>query len=77
MKWAENNQQNIGIGAFIRAQCKASKGQAESPNPMEHPTLFLAQNNPFNPMAKILSMIHFLMKKHRQPLDQSLGFHSR
>jgi hypothetical protein len=28
-------------------------------------------------MAKILSMIDFFMKKNRQPLEQSLGFHSR
>jgi hypothetical protein len=40
-----------------------SKGQAESPNPKEHPTLFLAQNNPSNLTAKILSMIDFLQKE--------------
>jgi hypothetical protein len=38
------------------AQCEFSKGQAQSPNPKEHPTLFLAQNNPFNLTAKILLM---------------------
>jgi hypothetical protein len=54
-----------------------AKGQAQSPNPKEHPTLFLAQNNPSNPTAKILLRIDFLMKKERRPLDHSLGFHSR
>jgi hypothetical protein len=28
-------------------------------------------------MAKILSIIDFLMKKNRWPLDHNLGFHSR
>jgi hypothetical protein len=40
------------------------------------PLLFLAQNNPSNLKAKILSMIDYLMKRNRRPLDHSLGFHS-
>ena len=28
-------------------------------------------------MAKILSMIDYLMKRNRRPLDHNLGFHSR
>jgi hypothetical protein len=42
----------------------------------EHLTSFLAQNNPFHLMAKILLIIAFLIKKNRWPLDHSLGFHS-
>jgi hypothetical protein len=56
---------------------KPPKGQAQSPNSNEHATLFLAQNNPSNLTAKILSMIDYLMKKNRRPLNHSLGFHSR
>jgi hypothetical protein len=37
-----DNQSNIVSGAFGRALCEASKGQAQSPNPKEHLTLFLA-----------------------------------
>ena len=56
--------------------CKASKGRAQSPNPKEHSTWFLAQNNPSNLTANILSMIEFFMKRNRPPLNHSLGFHS-
>ena len=65
------------IGAF--GLCEASNGQAWSPNPKERPTFFLAQNNPSNLTAKILSMIFFIFfnEKKRWPLDYRLGFHSR
>jgi hypothetical protein len=53
-----------GVGRVLDGQSvKPSKGQAQSPNPNEHPALFLAQNNPSNLMAMILSMIDFLIKK--------------
>jgi hypothetical protein len=64
------------VSRLGRPKCEASKGQAQSPNSKEHATLFLAQNNPSNLMAKILSMIDYLMKRNRRPLDHSLGFHS-
>jgi len=35
----------------------------QKPNPKENPTFFLAQNNPSDLTAKILSMIDFLIKK--------------
>jgi hypothetical protein len=43
----------------------------------EHPTVFLTQNDPSNPTAKILSMFGFLMKRNWRPIDHGLGFHSR
>ena len=39
-------------------------------NPIYNTTLFLTQNNPFNMMAKILSLFDFLMKNQR-PRDHS------
>jgi hypothetical protein len=60
-KWAENSQYNIGIGAFGRAQCEALKVQRKE----EHPTLFLAQNNPYNLMAEILPMFDFFCEKNQ------------
>jgi hypothetical protein len=42
---------------------KPPKAKPKVQRKKEHPTVFLAQNNPSNLTAKILSMIHFLMKK--------------
>ena len=49
------------------------KGQTQSPNSKEHATLFLAQNNPSNLTAKILSMTDYFNEKKFRPLDESLG----
>ena len=45
------------------------QGQAQSPNPKEHPTLFLAQNDPCNLTAKILSMVNFIRSKKTDGLS--------
>ena len=42
---------------------KPQKAKPKGPNSKEHPTLFLAQNNPSYLTAKVLSMIGFIMKK--------------
>jgi hypothetical protein len=42
---------------------KTSKAKSKVQRKKEHPTLFLAQYNPSNLTAKILSMFDFFMKK--------------
>jgi hypothetical protein len=49
------------------------KLQTQTPNSMEHPTLFFAQNNPSNLTTKILPMIDFLIKKN-DGLSTIVGF---
>jgi len=91
-KWAEKSQENIGIGAFGRAQCVRSFQRPspkskpltmnshglstwtaivwslQRPSPKSKPkgathfNLFLAQINPSNLTANILSMIDSFMK---------------